>query len=103
MNGKAYYCPARFWQAIRRPPKLGIDIKADEIKKAIHEVASESIALLIQDHAREKEVRNSRYPTDFYKLKAKLFQESEIKRGKTTAPVSQMCSAAAWNSVMLAR
>ncbi|KAL8908078.1 MAG: hypothetical protein Q9171_005596 [Xanthocarpia ochracea] len=48
---------ARFWQAIRRPPKLEIDIRADEIKKAIHEVDSESIALLIQDHASEKEVR----------------------------------------------
>ncbi|KAL8854295.1 MAG: hypothetical protein Q9221_001009 [Calogaya cf. arnoldii] len=48
---------ARFWQAIQRPPKLGIDIKANEIKKAIHEVDSESIALLIQDHAREKEIR----------------------------------------------
>ncbi|KAL8874847.1 MAG: hypothetical protein Q9198_006716, partial [Flavoplaca austrocitrina] len=47
----------RFWQAIRHPPKLGIDIKANEIKKAIHEVDSESIALLIQDHAREREVR----------------------------------------------
>ncbi|KAL8750952.1 MAG: hypothetical protein Q9199_006741 [Rusavskia elegans] len=48
---------ARFWQAIRRPPKLGIDVKANEIKKAIHEVDSESIALLIQDYTREKEVR----------------------------------------------
>ncbi|KAL8895481.1 MAG: hypothetical protein Q9207_008157 [Kuettlingeria erythrocarpa] len=48
---------ARFWQAIRRPPKLGIDIKANDIKRAIHEVDSESIALLIQDYAREKEVR----------------------------------------------
>ncbi|KAL8878093.1 MAG: hypothetical protein Q9198_004028 [Flavoplaca austrocitrina] len=47
----------RFWQAIRYPPKLGIDIKANEIKKVIHEVDSESIALLIQDHAREREVR----------------------------------------------
>ncbi|KAI4104301.1 MAG: hypothetical protein LQ339_003920 [Xanthoria mediterranea] len=48
---------ARFWQAIRRPPKLGIDIKANEIKKAIHEVDSESIALLIQDYARDRKDR----------------------------------------------
>ena len=60
MNRKAYDSSVRFWQAIRHPPKLGIDIKANEIKKAIHEVDSESIALLIHDHAREREIRKSR-------------------------------------------
>ncbi|KAL8719984.1 MAG: hypothetical protein Q9181_007983 [Wetmoreana brouardii] len=46
----------RFWQAIRRPPKLGIDRKADEIKKAIHEVVSEGNALLNRTNAQQNKV-----------------------------------------------
>ncbi|KAL8949005.1 MAG: hypothetical protein Q9222_004845 [Ikaeria aurantiellina] len=41
----------RFWQAIRRPPKLGIDVKADEIKRAIFEVVSEANAYFLRDFA----------------------------------------------------
>ncbi|KAL8702462.1 MAG: hypothetical protein Q9201_004367 [Fulgogasparrea decipioides] len=48
--------PARFWQAIRRPPKLGIDLKAAEIKKAIFEVVSEGNALLVKDYAAQKKI-----------------------------------------------
>lgn len=36
---------------MRRPPKLGIDLKADEIKKAILEVVSEGSALHVHAYA----------------------------------------------------
>ena len=58
---------ARFWQAIRRPPKLGIDLKADEIKKGILEVVSEGTAPLIQAHARQDQV-----------WKGKLYKDTHI-------------------------
>ena len=50
----------RFWQAIRRPPKLYIDVKADEIKKAIHEVVSEGNALLVHAYANQTKVFESK-------------------------------------------
>ncbi|KAL8775344.1 MAG: hypothetical protein Q9209_000351 [Squamulea sp. 1 TL-2023] len=44
---------ARFWQAIGRPPQLGIHRQAEEIKKALLEVVSEGNALLVRNHARQ--------------------------------------------------
>lgn len=52
---------ARFWQAIRRPPKLGIDVKADEIKKSIYEVVSEGSALLVHTVAKQNSTLMNRW------------------------------------------
>ena len=53
--------PARFWQAIRRPPILGIDVKAKEIKKAVLEVVSEGNALLVHAYAHQNQVWESKH------------------------------------------
>ena len=42
--------PARFWQAIRRPPTLDLDVKVDDIKRALYEVVLEGNAELVRSH-----------------------------------------------------
>ena len=42
--------PARFWQAIRRPPMLDLDVKVGDIKRALHEVVLEGNAELVHSH-----------------------------------------------------
>ena len=42
--------PARFWQAIRRPPMLDLDVKVDDIKRALHEVVLEGHTELLRSH-----------------------------------------------------
>ena len=51
----------RFLQAVRHPPKLGIDLKADEIEEAILEIVSEGNALLVHAHAQQEKVWESKY------------------------------------------
>ena len=42
--------PARFWQAIRRPPTLDVDVKVDGIKQALYEVVLEGNVELVRSH-----------------------------------------------------
>ena len=51
----------RFWQAIRRPPELGIDRRVDEIKRAASEVIREGDANLVKSHAEQEEFRKSEH------------------------------------------
>jgi hypothetical protein len=42
----------RFWEAIREPPKLGVDVKVAAIKDAIFQVTYEAHVLLISHYER---------------------------------------------------
>ncbi len=55
--------PVRFWQAIRRPPMLDMNVKVDNIKRAIYEVVMEGNAELVRSHFEyvEAEKQKSRH------------------------------------------
>lgn len=52
--------PARFWQAIRRPPQLYIDLKVENIKKAVFEVVLEGNVQLVHSHFKEVDLTKER-------------------------------------------
>ncbi|KAL8790409.1 MAG: hypothetical protein Q9195_006365 [Heterodermia aff. obscurata] len=66
----------RFWQAIRRPPKTGIDKKVDEIKSATTEVISEGDAKHVKSSAEQeqiwKEQRNQRSKDRLFQIEAEF-------------------------------
>jgi len=53
-------------EAIWRPPKLGIDIKVDIIKKAILEVVAEGNARLVHGNAQLVEQLESKQPRTLF-------------------------------------
>lgn len=71
----------RFWQAIRRPPKLGIDLKVDEIKKALHEVVMEGQAQLLHSHFQQVKIGEERGQIAENRGQ-RLIKESELTNSK---------------------